>query len=125
MVLLLFLPLFLSLPQAPPPAAGITWLTPTEYDFGEIIKGEPVSCAFRFHNGGAEALTVETVRPSCGCTTPNWTKTPVAADSTGMVEVQFNAKMPGNFRKLIKVYFLGQAKAEKLYVKGFVLGEEK
>lgn len=98
----------------------IQWLTPTEHDFGDIIQGTPVEYTFEYRNDGEEALTIDNVRPSCGCTTPDWPREAILPDSTGTIKVVFNAKMPGGFRKLIKVYFTGQRKAEKLYVSGFV-----
>ncbi len=98
----------------------IHWLTPTEHDFGDIIKGTLVEYAFEYRNDGQEPLTIDNLRPSCGCTTPDWPREAILPDSTGTIKVVFSARMPGNFRKLIKVYFSGQRKAEKLYVSGYV-----
>lgn len=46
------------------------------YDFGFILEGEKVNTTFEFENNGNEALELENVRPSCGCTSPILPKRP-------------------------------------------------
>lgn len=112
-----FLSIFLLSATGP----AITWLTPTDHDFGDILQHEPVEVEFRYRNSGTEPLIIDNVRPSCGCTTPGWPSEPILPDSTASILVTFNARNAGYFRKLIKVYFQEQRRAEKLYVEGFVV----
>ena len=53
--------------------------TKTSHDFGTFPEERgKVTCTFTFKNTGKSDLVLQKVRASCGCTTPNWTKTPVA-----------------------------------------------
>jgi Protein of unknown function (DUF1573) len=62
-----------------------------KHDFGAIVEGEIVKYRFTFKNTGKEPLQVINVKPSCGCTTPDWTKTPIAPGKKGFVEIQFDS----------------------------------
>jgi hypothetical protein len=112
---------FLSILLFPAAGVQVTWLTPTEHDFGDLLQGKPVQVEFRYRNDGAAPLVIDNVRPSCGCTTPGWPEEPLPPDSSATILVAFNARNAGYFRKLIKVYFQGQRRAERLYVEGFVV----
>jgi len=63
-----------------------------EHDFGTINEGDKVTHIYTFKNTGAVPLIIESVRPSCGCTAPNWTREPIAVGGTGEVEVVFDSK---------------------------------
>ena len=63
-----------------------------EHDFGTIKEGDKVTYVYKFKNTGAVPLIIETVRPSCGCTAPNWSKEPIPVGGTGEVEVVFDSK---------------------------------
>ena len=75
------------------------------YDFGKIQEENgPASTTFEFTNNGSEPLILSEVRASCGCTTPDWTKEPVAPGEKGFVKATYNAKgRPGVFEKSITV----------------------
>ncbi len=62
-----------------------------DYDFKEIKKGEKVSHVFFFTNKGQRPLIISEVRPSCGCTTPKYTKTPVYPRARGSITVTFDS----------------------------------
>jgi hypothetical protein len=76
-------------PEGPLPA--MAWEV-TEHDFGTITEGDEVTKIYTFENAGEAPLIIENVRPSCGCTAPSWTKTPIPVGGTGTVEVKFNSK---------------------------------
>lgn len=61
-----------------------------EFDFGDIKQGEKVVHIFKFKNIGKNDLSVVSVRPSCGCTAPDWTKTPVKSGATGEIKIIFD-----------------------------------
>ncbi|RIJ37727.1 DUF1573 domain-containing protein [Pontibacter oryzae] len=63
----------------------------TEYDFGSIKQGETVEHTFEFTNTGATPLIIENASATCGCTVPEWTRTPVAPGEKGTVAVKFNS----------------------------------
>ncbi len=115
------LPLLFALLAVPSTESSVEWLDDTTYDFGDIPKGTPVETTFRFRNTGDEMLLIDNVRPSCGCTTSDWPRGVILPDSSAAVRVEYSAGTPGPFQKLIKIYFKGQRRAEKLYVEGFVV----
>jgi len=109
-----------TLPFLSPSTFGVEWLTPVDHDFGDIIQGKPAGHAFRFRNSGDEPLVIDNVRTSCGCTAPDWPKTPILPDSTAAIDIEFSARQQGYFYKKIKVYFRGQRRAEQLTIEGYV-----
>ena len=76
-------------PEGPIPV--FEWST-TEHDFGTIKEGDEVRKVYTFKNTGESPLIIENVRPSCGCTAPSWTKTPIPVGGSGEIEVLFNSK---------------------------------
>jgi hypothetical protein len=71
--------------------AAVMTFKETEYDFGTIKQGDVVDHTFTFTNTGNSPLVIESASASCGCTAPDWTKTPVAPGEQGQVKVQFNS----------------------------------
>lgn len=69
---------------------AVEWFE-TQHDFGSITQGETVSHTFRFKNNGTEPLKLTRVKPSCGCTTPEWSKEEVAPGEEGFIVVKFNS----------------------------------
>ncbi len=101
----------------------VAWLDETEYEFGDIPHNEPVQHTFSFKNISGEALTIDNVRTSCGCTGTTWNAAAVPVDSVGTIVLEFDAKQTGYFRKYARVFFTGQRRAERLWVTGYVLEE--
>ncbi|WP_428225066.1 DUF1573 domain-containing protein [Flavobacterium sp.] len=64
----------------------------SEHDFGTINQGDKVEHVFKFTNTGKNDLYVMEVRPSCGCTAPEWTKTPVKKGQSGDIKIIFDSK---------------------------------
>ena len=80
----------------------IQWLD-TAVDFGSRKMGEVVNLTFRFKNTGDKPLYLIYVRPSCGCTVADYTKTPIAPGQEGKVDAQFDTKKShqGDVHKVI------------------------
>jgi hypothetical protein len=64
----------------------------TEHNFGDIKPGDVVKHTFTFTNTGKSPLLIENATASCGCTTPNWTKEPIAPGAKGTIDVQFDSQ---------------------------------
>ncbi|GEO04570.1 hypothetical protein AAE02nite_22340 [Adhaeribacter aerolatus] len=76
----------------------------TKFDFGKIQEGEIVKHTYKFRNTGNQPLLISEVRVTCGCTSPDWTKTSVAPGETGFVTAQFNSTgKPGQNQKVVTV----------------------
>jgi hypothetical protein len=99
---------------------AIEWLTPVTHDFGAINRYEPVRHDFQFRNRTDRPISIDNVRPSCGCMVPDWEAAAIEPDSIGTISVEYDARDSGYFIKKIKVYFSGLRKPELLYVEGDV-----
>ena len=98
----------------------VTWEGATSFEMGDLIRNEPSTHEFVFRNISQQPLIIDNVRTSCGCTVPDWNEAPIAPDSLGVIEVTYDAKDVGYFKKKVKVYFSGQRKAEILFIEGWV-----
>ena len=91
----------------------------TEHDFGKIPQGKPVYTEFEIVNTGTTAIKLDDVHATCGCTTPQWSREPIAAGSTAKIKVGYNAAAEGYFEKPITItYNTNQTK--QLKIKGTV-----
>ena len=87
-------------------------LKETSYSFGKIPQGRPVMHVFTIQNIGTEPLLLENVQASCGCTTPEWSREPIAPGATATIKVGYNAYAEGHFNKTVTIlYNNGQTKA--------------
>ena len=63
----------------------------TSYNFGEIQQGESVTHDFILKNTGDADLLISAAKGSCGCTVPQWPKTPIAKWEEAAIKVTFNS----------------------------------
>jgi hypothetical protein len=47
------------------------------HDFGKIKQGDKVTYDFKFTNNGKSPLIIKDAVATCGCTKPEWPKTPL------------------------------------------------
>ena len=82
------------------------------FSFGKIPQGRPVLHVFEIVNTGKDPLYLENVQASCGCTTPEWSRDPIAAGATAPIKVGYNAYAEGHFNKTVTIFYnKGQTKA--------------
>lgn len=93
------------------------------HDFGTIKESAgSVSTVFTITNTGKEPLILVNVKASCGCTTPEWTKEPIAPGKQGQIKATYNpANRPGAFNKTITVSSNGSPSSLTLNIKGEVV----
>lgn len=99
----------------------ITWTTPKDHDFGEILRGKPATHIFEFKNISATPLLIDNVRAECGCTATDWEEEPIESGKLGKITVTYDAAKSGYFRKKMTVWIKGQRKPEKLEIEGEVM----
>ncbi|MDD2196734.1 MAG: DUF1573 domain-containing protein [Bacteroidales bacterium] len=92
----------------------------TVYDYGEIDYASDGVCVFTFTNTGNEPIVISSVRASCGCTVPSWTKDPIKPKEKGEIKVKYNTYIPGAFNKSITVLSNGNPSRVALRAKGLV-----
>lgn len=91
------------------------------HDFGTFEEGTQATVTFTFKNTGNAPLVLNSVRASCGCTTPKWTKEPIAPGEEGTVTAIYNSKgRVGNFTKTITVTHNGEGGTVYLTIRGVV-----
>lgn len=97
------------------------------HDFGDImLKSGKHTHTFTFKNISTQPVLIQTVISSCGCTTPEWTKSPVLPGKTGTIKVTFlNDQGPYPFDKSLTVYITGEARPRVLRIKGVVHDKPK
>ncbi len=99
----------------------------TSYDFETIneVNGK-VTHVFEFTNTGNAPLILTNVQASCGCTTPMWSREPVAPKAKGSVTVTYNPKnRPGPFNKSITITNNSDENKIILHIKGEVMPAPK
>jgi hypothetical protein len=78
-------------PKAAATAGPAITFEEVKYDFGSVVQGGTVDHTFKFRNTGTAPLVISNIGVSCGCTTPEWTKDPVAPGKTGTISAHFNS----------------------------------
>lgn len=103
------------------PNAPIFDFLEESYDFGEIIEGDKATHEFKFTNTGNSPLIISGVKASCGCTTPEWPKAPVAPGDDAVIKAIYNSKgRVGKFNKAIRITSNANEGTKVIYIKGDV-----
>ena len=89
------------------PKPDVLQLKEISHNFGKIPQGRPATYNFEVTNTGKEALKLDNVQASCGCTTPEWSKEPIAAGAEATIKVGYNAYAEGQFTKTVTISYNG------------------
>lgn len=80
-------------------------LSEPEFDFGKIKKGDHVEHVFEVTNTGKNPLIISSVKPTCGCTVPDYTKEPIMPGKKGQITLKFDStNFDGVVHKTAEVY---------------------
>ena len=101
------------------PASEAISLKETEYNFGKIPQGKPVTHVFEFTNTGDGLFILNNVQASCGCTTPEWSKDTLVSGASSKITVGYNAMNEGSFTKFITITYNG-TQSKQIMIKGEV-----
>ena len=66
-------------------------LSQSNYDFGNIKKGDKVNHVYEITNTGKNPLVISEVKPGCGCTAPEFTKEPILPGQKGKITLSFDS----------------------------------
>src|SRR4030095_15244816 len=94
------------------------------YDFGKIKQNVPAVYTFEITNKTDKPLVIENAHASCGCTTPEYQKEPIAPGKTAKLKVQYNAANLAHFDKAVFVKFAGVDEEKTLGITGEVLAAD-
>ena len=107
-------------------AQGVMQFTADNHDFGNVPEGTMATYEFKFKNTGNQPIVIANVQASCGCTTPDWTKTPVLPGKMGVIKAMYNsAGRPGVFNKTVTVTSNASDPSKVLSIKGSVLTKDQ
>ena len=107
-------------------AQGVMQFTTDSHDFGNVPEGTMATHEFKFKNTGNQPVIIANVQASCGCTTPDWTKTPVLPGKMGVVKAIYSsAGRPGVFNKTVTVTSNAAETSKVLSIKGTVLTKDQ
>jgi len=97
------------------------------HDFGDVLISDgPVKCTFTFTNISDSPIVVHNIISSCGCTIPQWTRSPVKPGEKGKVDVVFNNDQgPFPFDKTLTLYVSGVNRPVILRVRGIAHEKKK
>lgn len=105
---------------APAPVVETLAMKESEFNFGKIPQGKPVTHIFEISNSGKDSLKITNVQASCGCTTPEWEKDKVLAPGgTSKITVGYNAAAEGTFNKPVTITYNG-TQTKVIFIKGEV-----
>jgi hypothetical protein len=128
-ILLVFalISMYAAVSSAQQKAAVIACVDSAVYDFGTIKEADgPATHVFVIKNVGEAPLAITNVVPSCGCTTPSWSKEPVLPGKTTDIKVSYKTEgSSGPFIKTISIYSSAQTATFILTIKGVVIPKAK
>lgn len=102
-------------------------ISSSEHDFGKF-KEEAGKQSYDFivMNTGNQPLVINNIVASCGCTSPEWTKSPIPPKGTGVITAIYDpVNRPGPFNKTLSVYTNSKPQVTVLVIKGEVVPREK
>lgn len=93
-----------------------------DFKLGKIPANKPVTVYFDFRNPGRRPLLIESATAECGCTTPEFPKTPIMPGKQGRISVTYDAKQTGAFTKKVTVKLVNVPETKILTIQGEVKG---
>lgn len=97
------------------------WFQEVLHDYGQIEEDSDGTWSFAFKNLGDEAIVINRVRSTCGCTIPDWPQEPIEPGASGEIAVKYNTATTGTFMKSVMVYSTAVNSPVKLQIKGKVV----
>lgn len=102
-------------------ADDLVKLNAETHNFGKIKQGVPVTTSFTVTNSSDKPVVLESVVASCGCTTPEWSKEPIAPGASTQIKVGYNAAALSTFTKDITIRLAGVQEPKIIHITGEVL----
>lgn len=93
----------------------------TTYEYGQIKPNSDGTRFFTVTNTGDKPLIISNVKPSCGCTTPEFSQDPIAPGKSAKIKVGYNTASVSPFNKMIEVFSNDPVNSRSvIYIKGEV-----
>lgn len=102
-------------------AQGVLKFGKETHDFGKLAEGPVATYSFEVTNVGNAPVIISNAQPSCGCTTPEYSKDPIMPGAKSVIKVGYNTPgRPGTFIKTITVTSNAENSNVVLTIKGEV-----
>jgi hypothetical protein len=92
-----------------------------KHSFGKIKQGVPVTTFFTITNTTDKPVVIENAWAGCGCTTPEYSKEPIAPGGTSKLKVGYNAAAMGHFEKQVNIKLAGVNEPKVITITGEVV----
>lgn len=94
------------------------------FDFGQVKEGAQVKHTFVLKNTGDAPVILSKVTASCGCTQPEFSKSPILPGETSDIQVTFNSEgQVGKQQKIITIQSNASNGLTTVQLKGEVLAK--
>ena len=94
------------------------------FDFGQVKEGAQVKHTFVLKNTGDAPIIISKVTASCGCTQPEFSKSPILPGGTSEIHVTFNSEgQVGKQQKIITIQSNASNGLTTVQLKGEVLAK--
>lgn len=93
------------------------------HNFGKIPQGVPATTFFTITNTTERPIAIESATAGCGCTTPEFSKDPIAPGASSKIKVGYNAAAPGFFTKEVTIKIAGATDVKVVRITGEVVTE--
>jgi hypothetical protein len=74
------------------PYGAVIEFAKSKIDLGTIKEDAVIANLFEFTNTGVKPLVITSVKGTCGCTAPEYPKTPILPGEKGVITVTYTAK---------------------------------
>jgi hypothetical protein len=104
---------------------GVIKFTKESHDFARFHKVRPLPTRLSLPTPALTPwIDSRNAQPSCGCTTPDWTKSAVLPGQKGFVKATYNAASMGSFNKNVTVVSNAERASIPLNLTGEVTAKE-
>jgi len=91
-------------------------------DYGSLKKGANGLKKVEIKNDGDKPLIISQVKSTCGCTIPEWPKTPIMPGKSNFITIEYDTKKVGPINKMIEIFSNDPKLGRKtLKIKGEIL----
>lgn len=89
-------------------------------ELGDLKLGTQITKEVRVTNTGSAPLIISSAVGSCGCTVPEFPKTPIAPGASEVIKINYSVgSVPGNFNKTVTITSNDKNASRKIFrIKG-------
>ena len=94
------------------------------HDYGQVMENGDGTCEFTVTNSGKEPLILTDAKSSCGCTVPEWPKSPILPGKSAQIKVTYKTSRIGLINKSVTITSNASNSPVVLRIKGEVIKKD-